>query len=246
MAQTAPSWKDDAEVVFTKHLMLRSGTDYDLLDKIMTQRDSDDAKAPDGIFAPSAGAFSFTDSRVGDPLMVDGKDENPIHNDSYSIHDGSSEGATRTDSRTGSDLGSNPSSESFDPANFTAWNWSARPNVTNPSYKDAVKQGDGSWLVTVYWRYADDYLREYQSTRLTRQQSCSDGFLIGVANYKIKYEMVTGGSLEQVTKLEDYWNRNGYAHLIRNGVWNEDKYSTHRDGIIPNSTVYPSGHPLAS
>ena len=74
MAQTAPSWKDDAEVVFTKHMMLRSGTDYDLLDKIMTQRDSDDAKAPDGIFAPSAGAFSFTDSRVGDPLMVDGKD----------------------------------------------------------------------------------------------------------------------------------------------------------------------------
>ena len=58
--------------------------------------------------------------------------------------------------------------------------------------------------------------------------------------------MVTGGSLEQVTKFEDYWNRNGYAHLIRNGAWKEDKYSTHRDGIIPNSTVYPSGQPLAS
>ena len=52
--------------------------------------------------------------------------------------------------------------------------------------------------------------------------------------------------LEQVTKLEDWWNRNGYAHLSRNGVWNEDKYSTNKDGTIPNSTVYPSGHPLAS
>ena len=257
----APSWKDDAEVVFTKHIALRSGSDYTVLDKILTQRADDDATAPNGILSPSAGTFTLTDTRQGaaqiSPSDAEWPDhnENSIHGDSWTFHDGSAKGATRTDGRDeatriadANNVAENtgPESETFDPGHMSAANWSSRTGVTNPSWKEFEKQGDGSTKGTIYWRYADDYLREYQAGRLTQMQSCADGFLISSMNMKIQYEMVTGGSLEQVTKLEDWWNRNGYAHLSRNGVWNEDKYSTNKDGTIPNSTVYPSGHPLAS
>ena len=101
----APSWKDDAEVVFTKHIALRSGSDYTVLDKILTQRADDDATAPNGILSPSAGTFTLTDTRQGDAVISPSDaewpdhNENSIHGDSWTFHDGSAKGATRTDGR---------------------------------------------------------------------------------------------------------------------------------------------------
>ena len=98
----APSWKDDAEVVFTKHIALRSGSDYTVLDKILTQRADDDATAPNGILSPSAGTFTLTDTRQGDAVISPSDaewpdhNENSIHGDSWTFHDGSAKGATKT------------------------------------------------------------------------------------------------------------------------------------------------------
>ena len=61
---TEPAWYGTGEVKFSKHIMLRSGSDYTLLDKLMTKRAADDAKAPNGIMAESAGAYEWTDTRV--------------------------------------------------------------------------------------------------------------------------------------------------------------------------------------
>ena len=231
---TEPAWYGTGEVKFTKHIMLRSGSDYTLLDKIMTKRAADDPHAPNGLLAESAGAYEWTDVRQGG-----GTDA--LHCDTYKINDGTSNAdghnSTREDSRAGKP------DETFNTAAYAATNWNQRPGVEF-AWVLYDKQGDGSWICTSEWQNSEDYLNEYRAGRLTRMQSCADGLLISSLNMKIKYEMLRGEDNTDVIALEKWWDRNGFGHLKRNNIWNEDTYSTNQEGTIP--VTYPAGHPLAT
>ena len=128
---------------------------------------------------------------------------------------------------------------------ISAVNWSQRKGV-ELSYVSYDKQGDGSWLCTAEWEKSLDYLTEFEGGILTRDQSCTDGWLIGVFGMQIKYEMLRGENDPNVIKLEKFWDREDFGHLKRNGQWNSTVFTTRQDGKVPGSTEYPAGHPLAS
>jgi len=231
---TEPAWYGTGEVKFSKHIMLRSGSDYTLLDKLMTKRAADDAKAPNGIMAESAGAYEWTDTRVS------GIENDALHADTYKIHDGTTAGgmnSTREDSRYGKP------NETFNSAGLPATNWNARPGVEF-SFLTYEKQGDGSWICISEWKLSSEYKSEYQAGRLSRMQSCADGLMLSSMNMKVKYAMLRGADNADVIALEKWWDRNGFGHLKRNDVWNEDVFSTNQEGTIP--VAYPAGHPLAT